>query len=1620
MKKIFFLFLMQFAFTGILLSQNYNWITPNKTYLKMYVADDGMYRIDRNDFTNAGINTTGLDPRTVKLYNKGVQIPVSFTGEQDGTFDPSDYLDFYGQRNYGGNVKSYDHNNNLFFTTDEYYNEYSDTNVYWLDWGGALGTRYAQFNYPVGTNYSGVSFSEVKTFDKNYFYSQGENISSTDYRYLSTERFQGEGWYWATLNDNQTLTETFTLPYLSPTVTTASIYVFAYPRVRNTSILNEHNLEVKVNGNVVAYMTKNDFIRFDSTITFSSSLLVTGTNTVIVKYIPTAATSGGVYFDKFKINYPRKFTFENAIVSSNLSSSVDTTTKKFNISGFNSVNPVNIYDVNNFKKISGNTFIADTLKFSAKSNSNFQIANNNITKKPFRIKQKQVPNLVSSSNGADYLIIYNKIFDAQAEQLRSYRQTKDSFRSFKADIEDLYDIFNYGIEDPVAGRNFVKYVYDNWQLPKLGYVCLFGRGSLDPKKYLGSSTFSNNLIPVYGNPPSDGYYTNLNIGTFCYYPMISVGRLPAYYASEAQSMVNKIIAYENEPPAKWSKDFVFITGGGTTNEQNGHILKSNYDIGVFVDLPPIYGNPIRIFRTDIPGTITYNIKDSIKNTIDRGALFVNFRGHAGSHDWEIAMNDPNTLSNGNKLPIILSLTCFTGENSKADFRGFGERFVYLPDKGAIGFVGTTGWSYSQFGNDYGSFILESMKNDTARRMGDLTKYANKKMSKDSLSFSIRHTLNCYSLIGDPAAKLNLPKTPEHSITSSDYKLSNNYPGVSENLTFTAYPKNYGLNSDSLKIRFEVYKNNQVYYAKDTIRRNFRNLDSIAYTFKVDTAGIYNMLVKLDQGNWTPGEIKTNNNLSVDIPVKNIAFMPLKPVDNSVISTDSVEFTCLNPLVKTSMNSVKVILQMDTTTNFNSAVLKTFANSSISSAYTKFKTSVPLLVNNKLYYWRSNSIINGDSTGWSGIQKFTYIPNLEYVKDNSNKQIELLTNIEILKKQSSQFPSYDLNGVTYKINGLQNGDYNGNLFVRSYGSNGEEASYFSVHNKNIYIDAGKNQGLNILKVKKLNGKILDFKNLKMNTNSSNDSLLTYLNSFDSTQYIMLLNAAYVPGGKLLAANVKTKLREFGSIYCDSIGYMSYFHSWSFIGYLGASNKEASEGFDPCCRVNITCLDCDHWSEAVSSMDVTFKYADGTVSNIIGPAQNWGSLSWIQTLNTGSTIKFDVYGIANNNSQVLLYPNVTSNNFTDLSSIDAYNYPRLNIVAKISIDTMTGNNSSILNSVKVTYTPPAEPVWDINTIFVNSNYKAGDYLKASGDLYNPGFLNLEGMVVKFYKNSVTPVNLLEVDTVKYAINIDNFKKYEYKLKLPFFRDSIGIFMNVTPVGSNNEFFTFNNTAYIEVKDGYHYRPGSSNIAVYSDGLILKNGDYVRKDPEIKIEITDVDNFIPFSADTSQLTMKLNGRNIPYYQKGAPSQMVKFADNDKSNSQNNRSIIFYPELKNGGNRLSVYFNNNGVTDSSGFDVLVSEELVIENIYNFPNPMKNETNFMFNIGGLAPPDNFKIRIYTVSGRLIKELEYPVSIGFNQIPWDGKDMDGDLIANGTYLYKVVMEGNTSNESLVQKLVMLK
>ena len=94
---------------------------------------------------------------------------------------------------------------------------------------------------------------------------------------------------------------------------------------------------------------------------------------------------------------------------------------------------------------------------------------------------------------------------------------------------------------------------------------------------------------------------------------------------------------------------------------------------------------------------------------------------------------------------------------------------------------------------------------------------------------------------------------------------------------------------------------------------------------------------------------------------------------------------------------------------------------------------------------------------------------------------------------------------------------------------------------------------------------------------------------------------------------------------------------------------------------------------------------------------------------------------------------------------------------------------------------------------------------------------------------------------------------------------------------------------------------------------------------------------------------------------------------------------------------------------------------VYNYPNPFSNETYFTFKLSQI--PEEMKIRIYTIAGRMIKEItrkSSELNYDLNKIYWDGKDEDGDHIANGTYLYKMIMKNADKVESVTQKLSKVK
>jgi hypothetical protein len=117
-----------------------------------------------------------------------------------------------------------------------------------------------------------------------------------------------------------------------------------------------------------------------------------------------------------------------------------------------------------------------------------------------------------------------------------------------------------------------------------------------------------------------------------------------------------------------------------------------------------------------------------------------------------------------------------------------------------------------------------------------------------------------------------------------------------------------------------------------------------------------------------------------------------------------------------------------------------------------------------------------------------------------------------------------------------------------------------------------------------------------------------------------------------------------------------------------------------------------------------------------------------------------------------------------------------------------------------------------------------------------------------------------------------------------------------------------------------------------------------------------------------------------------------------------------------------NNFASEESYFSVVNDDRIHIRDVVNYPNPFSSNTTFTFQ-HNLTMPINVKIKVYTIAGRLIKEIENNALLDkFVRIDWDGRDEDASLLANGTYLYKLVVESvdGSFKENILGKLAVIR
>lgn len=172
----------------------------------------------------------------------------------------------------------------------------------------------------------------------------------------------------------------------------------------------------------------------------------------------------------------------------------------------------------------------------------------------------------------------------------------------------------------------------------------------------------------------------------------------------------------------------------------------------------------------------------------------------------------------------------------------------------------------------------------------------------------------------------------------------------------------------------------------------------------------------------------------------------------------------------------------------------------------------------------------------------------------------------------------------------------------------------------------------------------------------------------------------------------------------------------------------------------------------------------------------------------------------------------------------------------------------------------------------------------------------------------------------------------------------------------------------------------------------------------------------TDLDKITLLLDGKAL---QPGSDFVIV-----DSTITATTTDIRIQTDLQQGKHEISLQ-----IADKLGNKSLRTTEFEVENdlsvkVYgNFPNPFDKETFIAFEIRGATVVDEVEVKIYTTAGKAIKTMRFPSqneaeivglekggtgqpnSLGYHEAWWDGRDDQGNEVANGVYFYRLKVKG---------------
>ncbi len=1226
----------------------------------------------------------------------------------------------------------------------------------------------------------------------------------------------------------------------------------------------------------------------------------------------------------------------------------------------------------------------------------------------------------------DYLIVTHDSLFNSATRYKNYRESAEGggHNVLLVTIDALYNTFTFGETNPLAVRRFVEFMYANGE-PE--FLFLLGGGlRFDMSSYIDfdrSGREYQNLIPPYGVPSCDNLYTaGLAPSQNALVPTIPVGRLSAMTNEQVNNYLNKVIEYETDPSSQtWRKNILQLSGGVSAQE-NATFRRYAEGFGRKAEGDFLGANVKTISKKTTDFVEFINIADEI----NEGTLLLTFFGHAGISvtDIEIGrIGDPNIgYANKGRYPLILVNGCGTGDPFQANPSALAENWMLAKDAGAIAFLAHAGIGFSGTLRNYTDIFYETAFTDRQfinKTLGEVYNETIRRCLRRNPDNPLTiANVQQMLLQGDPAIRLVPFEHPDYQATAADVSF----------LPFDPLLETIA-NPDSFNIAINVSNLGIVDVSRRdfrlSVRRVFEDGTSVTYPsrsydyiqkerelrFPVITTeenrernqGQNFFEITIDSQNEVEESNERNNVVTLNFTFGDRPLLTLFPSEYSIVNSPSSEITLIAQDPNADFEFGQYIFQMDTTALFNSPVLREqmlTRNEQIIS----WRTNLSVPTDETVHYWRVRRVTEEADTVWSEAS-FVYAP-------TSNEGWN--------QSHPFQFRESELNTISLNTptRAWEFDAYARNIGFSASVASGNEFDYKITVDEVTIVEnnCGRvNDAIVVTVFDQFSGQIVRSQTGNECGNSLSSASLVrgdltpYFDAIETGDWVLLASFISLSGsGRRVFVDAAQQIGADPALLNANLRRRAV-----VIGQKGAAPGTAIMVFEDSDDRNII---------SDSTVQISGFYNTGEIiSTRIGPAVNWKKLTrTIQGAdNENKGWELDILVEFDNGSRSVLLEDVQEET-TDLSAISTLgaDFLRLRLRTQDKINEVPDPNQ--LKKWRVTYTEVPEGI----LLYDSASYRPNTVLEVQ-----------EGapVVLAFEFENISSSDFTEPLQVSYEIqnlssgtvtNLrDTLTALSGNAKLRFETS----FNSVDFFGENQVLVTVNPRLQLEQRYDnntltarFVVKPDDINpvLDVAFDGKHILNGDLVAPSPLISISLQD-ENRVQVRQDTTGIDLLLKPADCD----GCIAERINFSDPRLTwqVTENNRiEITYQPDpLADGLYNFTVRAadlrgNQSGVQPYSvNFEVV--NESAITHFYPHPNPFSSQMQFVFTLTGQTVPEDIRIQIMTISGKLVKTIHKedlgPLRIGDNitDFAWDGTDEFGDQLANGVYLYKVSIRDNSTD-----------